>query len=89
MEIIIKKLEEDVIATPDNYSHLSPLNQDNHFPMWILGEGTKDSKNAQAPQNYRIEYDGIQDRLNGACHRDETVLISQRIIPTTIRLTTI
>jgi hypothetical protein len=37
------------------------------------GEGMKKSKNIQEPQNYENDHDGIQDRLDGACHRDETV----------------
>jgi len=30
-------------------------------------------KNIQEPQNYENDRDGIQDRLDGSCHRDETV----------------
>jgi len=33
------------------------------------GEGTDKSKNIQEPQNYDNDYNTIQDRLNGSCHR--------------------
>jgi len=33
----------------------------------------KKSKNIQEPQNYDNDRDGIQDRLDGSCHWDETV----------------
>jgi hypothetical protein len=36
-------------------------------------EGMEKSKNIQEPQNYENDHDSIQDRLDGACHRDETV----------------
>jgi len=37
------------------------------------GEGMENPKNIQEPQNYENDRDGIQDRLDGSCHRDETV----------------
>jgi hypothetical protein len=33
----------------------------------------EDPKNIQEPQNYENDRDGIQDRLDGSGHRDETV----------------
>ena len=33
----------------------------------------KKPKNIQEPQNYGNDRDGIQDRLDGSCHRDVTV----------------
>jgi hypothetical protein len=37
------------------------------------GELTENSKNAQEPQDNRNDHDGIQDRLDGARHRNESV----------------
>jgi hypothetical protein len=37
------------------------------------GEGMKKPKSIQEPQNHENDHDGIQDRLDGLCHRDETV----------------
>jgi len=36
------------------------------------GEGEK-PKSVQEPQNHANNYDGIQDRLDGARHRDEAI----------------
>ena len=33
----------------------------------------KKSKNIQEPQDHDNDRDDIQDRLDGSCHRDETV----------------
>jgi hypothetical protein len=38
-----------------------------------LGEGMKNPKNIQEPQHYSDDRDGVQDGLDGSCHRDETV----------------
>jgi len=32
-----------------------------------------DHDQLRQPQNYRNDHDGIQDRLDGARHRDETI----------------
>jgi hypothetical protein len=37
------------------------------------GEGMKKSKNIQEPQDHDNDHDGIQDRLNGARHRYESI----------------
>jgi hypothetical protein len=33
----------------------------------------KESKDIQKPQDYEDDRDGVQDRLDGSCHRDVTV----------------
>jgi hypothetical protein len=38
-----------------------------------IGEGTEKSKNAQEPQDNGNDHNGVQDRLNSARHRYETV----------------
>jgi hypothetical protein len=43
------------------------------LPHVDLGERTENSKNVQEPQDNRNDHDGIQDRLNGARHRYESV----------------
>jgi hypothetical protein len=37
------------------------------------GKGMKKSKNIQEPQDHDNDRNAIQDRLDGSCHRDETV----------------
>jgi hypothetical protein len=37
------------------------------------GEGMKESKDIQEPQDYKNDHDSIQDRLDGSCHRNEAV----------------
>jgi hypothetical protein len=36
-----------------------------------MGERTENSKNFQEPQDNGNDHDGVQDRLDGARHRDE------------------
>jgi hypothetical protein len=43
------------------------------LPHADIGEGTENSKNAQEPQDNGNNHDGVQDRLDGARHRDESV----------------
>jgi hypothetical protein len=44
-----------------------------HSPHVHPREGMEKPKNIQEPQNHENDHDGIQDRLDGSCHRDETV----------------
>jgi hypothetical protein len=37
------------------------------------GNGMKNSKDIQEPQNHENDYDGIQDRLDGPGHRYEAI----------------
>jgi hypothetical protein len=53
-------------ATRDETRRSRPLYAD-------PGDGMKQSENIQEPQNYDDDRDGIQDRLDGSCHRDVTV----------------
>jgi hypothetical protein len=46
------------------------LNLRKSLPHSDTGEFTDKPKNAQEPQDHGNDYDSIQDRLNGARHRD-------------------
>jgi hypothetical protein len=38
-----------------------------------IGEGMEQSKDIEEPQNHENDHESIQDRLNGARHRNEAI----------------
>jgi hypothetical protein len=43
------------------------------FPNVNPGEGMKESKDIQKPQDHANDYNGVQNRLDGRCHWDEAI----------------
>jgi hypothetical protein len=50
-----------------------PLKGISAFPNAHPGDGMKESKNIQEPQDHANHHNGVQNRLDGRCHWDEAI----------------